>query len=105
MTSTYLRKRRAKLRERAMKGVAARERLRIERVESVGNWQKIGVLLVAMKAAPDGKHMAIAVHGRLDWTICGTERAVRSALARAMWKRFKVCTSPPSSEAKKGTTP
>jgi hypothetical protein len=43
------------------------------------------VLLVS--ASPDGRHVAIkASHGRNDWHRCGSERAVRGALAGIIWR-------------------
>jgi hypothetical protein len=92
MTRTYYRRIKGRLRERAMKGVAGRERKRREREEAAGNWEPLGVMLVVMRAAPDGRRMALAVHERMDWTVCGTERAVRSALARAMWGKKSAVT-------------
>jgi hypothetical protein len=80
----------AKLRKQwSLNAVAARERHRIERSKESGEWTPIGTLLIGMRAAPDGRHMSIAVHGFLDWTICGTERSIRAALAKVMRKRFE----------------
>lgn len=66
----------------AVKRAALRERL------DRGPWQRVGTYLLAVEAAPDGRHMAIEVHGGdCQRYLCGSERAVRGALARLLWRQ------------------
>jgi len=46
-------------------------------------------LLVIVNASPDGRTVAVHAHGRAEWYRCGSERAVRGALARMLWNTGK----------------
>lgn len=82
----YRKRRRERLLQRSRLGVQARERKRLERANEFGSWRRVATVLLVVHAAPDGRHMAInAVHGAGEWMRCGSERAVRAALARALW--------------------
>ena len=70
MSPTYLKNRRLRLHARAMCGVAARDRIRLERSETmrdVGGLSTdgcLGVHTVRLLAWPDGSHVAVTVDGR-----------------------------------------
>lgn len=62
---------------------AAKERKRL--AEPASNWKRVATLLVTVDAAPDGRTVAIRVNGRRAWSRCGSERAVRGALAKLLY--------------------
>lgn len=66
---------------------AAKERKRLDRAKECEGWKRVGTFLVVVHAGPDGRTMAIQAHGCDTWTRCGSERAVRGALARMLWER------------------
>ena len=66
---------------------AAKERNRLARAEDCGKWPLVRSVLVIVHAAHDGRHMALrAATGRGEWYRCGSERAVRGALASILWR-------------------
>lgn len=65
---------------------AAKERKRIATAAECEGWKRVGMFLVVVHAAPDGKSVALQAHGCETWERCGSERAVRGALARMLWK-------------------
>jgi len=83
MSPSYWKRRREKMLARSRKGVAARERKRMEFDPDREGWKVAGTYLVRVWAAPDGRSVAMDVSGRTQR--CGSERAVRGALARAFW--------------------
>ena len=85
MSPTYYRKSKSKLHDRAMKGVAGRERKRL--ALDPGNWRRVFSLLVVGHASPDGRTLALQAHSTRTWHRCGSERAVRGALAKMMWNQ------------------
>lgn len=85
MSPTYYRKRQARLTARAMKGVAAKERKRL--ASDPGEWRRVFSLLIVGHASPDGRTLALQAHSTRTWYRCGSERAVRGALAKMMWRR------------------
>lgn len=87
MSPTYRKRRRDRQIERSRKGVAARERIRQERMKDCPGWRRCFTLLVVGHASPDGRHLALNAHGTPVWYRCGSERAVRAALAGMMWRR------------------
>lgn len=67
---------------------AAKERKRQAQLEKCGQWERVATVMLIIHAAPDGRSIALrACGGRGEWMRCGTERAVRGALARVMWQR------------------
>jgi hypothetical protein len=71
-------------------GVEAKARKRMERAAFAGAWPRVFTFLVVGHAAPDGKTLALAATGGTgEWRWCGSERAVRAALARVMWRKRK----------------
>ena len=94
MSPTYRQRKRLQLHARAMDGVAARERNRMERNADCGQWKRVATMILLVSAAPDGRRVAIkASHGRGEWYRCGSERAVRGALADIIWS-MKGTTTP-----------
>ena len=65
---------------------AAKERKRLAAAAEMPAWRRVGTLLIVVHAAPDGRAVAVQAHGRRDWFRCGSERAVRGALARMLWR-------------------
>jgi hypothetical protein len=63
---------------------AAKKRKREEYAKTAGQWTPHEYLL-RFTVSPDGRHVALAVGD--TWRICGSERMVRSVLAKAIWKR------------------
>lgn len=85
MSPSYYRRRREKLIERARLGVTARERRRLERGRECEGWRRVRTALIVVHAAPDGRSVGVQVFGHATWERCGSERAVRGALARLLW--------------------
>lgn len=67
-----------------MRAAKARKREELARTEP--GWKTTGTYLIRTCAAPDGRTMAIYCHGKGTWTRCGSERAVRGALAKMLWR-------------------
>ena len=88
MSPSYYKRRREKVLERSRKGVLARERKRLERAEVCGAWRRVATVLLVVHAAPDGRHVAMrtVLPQAGAWERSGCERAVRAALAKALWK-------------------
>lgn len=85
MSPTY-RKQRSERRLRSSRaGVRKREQNRSERNKDCEGWKRVGTFLLVVHAAPDGRTMAIQAHGCERWYRCGSERAVRGALARMIY--------------------
>lgn len=64
---------------------AAKERRRLESRE--GEWRLVRVVELRVFAAPDGRHVELhAQSERGFWARCGSERAVRGAVARVLWR-------------------
>jgi hypothetical protein len=85
MSPNYYQRRRLKAREKAMRGVEARQRKRLADCESAPGWRRVRTLLIAVYAHDDGRHVGLRVNGG-EWYRCGSERAVRAALARMLYK-------------------
>jgi hypothetical protein len=86
VSPTYRKRRRERLLKASRAGVAARERIRMERVAEAGEWTRVATVVLQVNAAPDGRTVAIrACHGRGEWSVCGSERAVRGRLAGFLW--------------------
>jgi hypothetical protein len=85
MSPTYRKRRRQRLLQRSRKGVVARERKRMAEAETDPQWRRVWTGIVTVDAAPDGRHVALRAHGHREWFRCGSERAVRGALARLLW--------------------
>ncbi len=86
MSPTYRKRRRDRLLKASRAGVAARERIRRERAEGAGEWARVATVVLQVNAAPDGRTVAVRVcHGRGEWEVCGSERAVRGRLAGFLW--------------------
>ena len=86
LSGTYLRRRKEKLRQRAMAGVAARERKRLAVIEGP-DWKRVRTLLVGVYAHKDGRHVGLWINGH-EWKM-GGERAVRALLARELYREVK----------------
>lgn len=87
-TRRKLRRRNEIQRRKSAAGVAARERLRMERnADLPTRWPLVRSVLLSVYAAPDGRHMALrAADGCGEVHLCGSERATRGALARMIWR-------------------
>ena len=72
-------------------GVLARERNRMLWAEECGEWTRVKTLILVVSAAPDGRNVGLWAAGCGEtWQRCGSERAVRGALAKLLWgKRTK----------------
>jgi hypothetical protein len=87
---TYRKRRRERLLRASRAGVAARERIRRESCADSGAWPLVRAVWIAVYAAPDGRHIELhAASERGHWVRCGSERAVRGALATIIWKMTK----------------
>ena len=66
---------------------AAKDRKRIERNASECTaWPLVASRLLCVHASPDGRTMAIRAYGCASaWYRCGSERAVRGAMARLIF--------------------
>ena len=62
---------------------AAKERRRLAERFDAPDWRRVRTLLVAVYAHSDGRHAGLWINGAAFR--CGSERAVRGALARMMW--------------------
>ncbi len=81
-------------RERCAAMRAAKERLRVTRDAEAARWEIVRVLTILdpasgaahrwiLRAGPE-RRVSLEVDGRV--TRCGSERTVRAALAKAMWR-------------------
>lgn len=87
MSPTYYQRRKAKLRASAMAGVRARERKRQASFDYAPCWHQVGVIVLTVYAGPDGRTVEIHAHGPTGkWARCGSERSVRGALAKLIWR-------------------
>ena len=94
MSPNYRKRMELRRRARAMAGVAARERLRLSRDAEAARWEIVRVLTILdpatgaahrwiLRAGPE-RRVSLEVDGQV--TRCGSERTVRAALAKAMWR-------------------
>jgi ferric-dicitrate binding protein FerR (iron transport regulator) len=66
---------------------AAKERVRAESHRDAPGWRHLRSIWLSVYAAPDGRHIELhAASERGEWRRCGSERAVRGALAKMMWR-------------------
>jgi len=87
MSPTYRKRRRERMLARSRAGVAARERIRAEAQRDAPGWQHVRTVWLSVYAAPDGRHIELhAASERGQWARCGSERAVRGALAEMLWR-------------------
>ena len=61
---------------------AAKARKREQQAVTDPGWRRVASMIVTVDAAPDGRTVAIYCAGLREWFRCGSERAVRGALAR-----------------------
>ena len=85
MSPSYYNRKRDKQLEKSLKGVAARQAKRL--AANPVEWRRVFALLVVGHASPDGRTLALQAHGCADWHKCGSERAVRGALAKMMFRK------------------
>ena len=88
MSPNYRKRRREKQLHKSRAGVLARERKRLAFDPDRENWRVVRTCLMRVWAGPDGRSMAIYIDGTMFRR--GSERAVRGALARALWGKGKV---------------
>lgn len=68
-------------------GVEARNRMRQEQAVAAGAvWRQFETVL-HWSVSPDGRYIGLEIGDR--WDVCGSERTVRSKLARAMCRKLK----------------
>jgi hypothetical protein len=86
-THRKLRRRNDIQRRKSAAGVAARERLRMERnADLPTRWPLVRSVLVCVYAAPDGRHVALrAADGVGEVHVCGSERTTRAAVSRMLY--------------------
>ena len=72
----------------SLAGVAARKRQRLQAMaDQPGEWRLVRSVWIAVYAAPDGRHLELhAASERGHWVRVGSERAVRGALAKLLWR-------------------
>ena len=87
MSPTYRNRRRERRLRSSLAGVRKREENRSELNKECEGWKRVGTFLVVVHAAPDGRTMALQAHGCETWERCGSERAVRGALARMLYSK------------------
>ena len=63
----------------------AKARKREQQAQTDPGWRRVASLILTVDAAPDGRNIAIYCAGLREWYRCGSERAVRGALARMIW--------------------
>lgn len=85
MSPNYLKCKREKQLAKSRAGVMARERNRSAMAATDPGWRRVATMMLIVEAAPDGRHVAIHAHGQRDWHRCGSDRAVRVALAKMLW--------------------
>lgn len=83
MSPNYWKCKKAKQLQNSLAGVRARERKRAADVATLPGWRRVRTLLLAVWAGPDGRSAAIYCDG--EQFRCGSERAVRGALAKMLW--------------------
>jgi hypothetical protein len=68
-------------------GVDAREQKRMESAAHSDGWRHVRTVWLEVYAAPDGRQVEMHVASeRGEWRRCGSERAVRGALADIIWR-------------------
>ena len=78
-----LRRHRELQKRKSALGVEARARKRqAEANAACIHWPVVGLCLLRITAAPDGRHAALEVAGQFDCTIVGTHRAMVSQLSK-----------------------
>jgi hypothetical protein len=85
MSPGYYKRLKARRLERSRKGVAARERKRLGETFDGPDWSRVRTMIVGVYAHRDGLRVGIWIDGK-PWK-CGSERAVRGALARVLYRR------------------
>ena len=73
-------------RDRCVAMRAAKERKRLAAGAECEGWKRVGTFLVIVHAGPDGRSVGISARSCGEWYRCGSERAVRGALARMFWR-------------------
>ena len=85
-SNAYMRGKLRGRKEWSRKAHAAKARRREVSMADAPGWRRVLTMVLTVEAAPDGKHVEIHAHGRDGrWVRCGSERAVRAALARLLW--------------------
>ena len=94
MSPTYHKQCRERRLRSSRAGVQKREENRRERTKDCEDWKRVGTFLLVVHAAPDGRNVASQAHNCATWYRCGSERAVRGALARMLWNPPPPCGLP-----------
>lgn len=81
----YHKARKQRLLERSIKGVEAKRKLRIKRAKECSEWKRYEYNLV-FSVSSDGRHVGLQIVGN-NWYRCGSERTIRSLLAKAIWNK------------------
>ena len=87
MSPTYRKQRRERRLRSSRAGVRKREEIRRERNKECEGWKRVGTFLVIVHAGPDGRSVGISARSCGEWYRCGSERAVRGALARMLYSK------------------
>ena len=81
-TTHRLRRHRDLQKRKSALGVAAKQRLRMERADqAAASWPLAGLCLLRRHAAPDGRTAALQVVGQNDCVIVGSMRTLHARLA------------------------
>lgn len=84
---SYRKRRHQRMLQASRAGVEARKRKRLSAAAHAPGWTLVRTAWLAVYAAPDGRHIEIhAASERGQWRRCGSERAVRGALADIIWR-------------------
>jgi len=87
VSPTYRKRRRERLLRASRAGVEERERRRAESMRDAPGWRHVRDVWLSVYAAPDGRNVELhAVSERGQWRRCGSERAVRGAMADIIWR-------------------
>lgn len=81
---TYRQTRRKKQAERSRNGNEAKASKRM--AEPGDGWTRFDVML-SFAVSPDGRHVSLQMPN--GWYRCGSERTIRSVLAKAIWRKTK----------------
>ena len=85
MSPTYYKRLKERRLQRSMAGVRARERKRQAESLEGPDWERVRTMIVGIYAYKDGRHVGLWIDGR-PWVV-GSERAMRSKLAKLMYRR------------------
>ena len=85
-SKTYIRKHLERRKAWSRNAHAAKARKRAESMADAPGWTCTGTYMLRTFASPDGRTMELHLYGgKREWCRCGSERAVRGALAQMIY--------------------